>query len=498
LYLYKNLRSSTAAETDFFLENQFGSIVLPRDRIFLLVSKYLQDQLALSKSSTHSIYLSGCRGTGKTSMLLLLCDFYSKKGYLVYFFDSAASIPMSATAEFVKVVKDTSKKVFIAIDEIFTLEQSPIYVTLMKGNFPNLIIFGAAVPYELGPRHTAHFRHKIGMSDLVLRSEDKDFLQLVEKIVSLNKGSPEVIFAICNHILEYCGGHLFPTLRFIEVFFTKPELKEFILTFESFFTFFHSSCFSENLYYVGIINRCFTSSGTAAVSAFKLLNSSFTQADVDSLERVGWLDKKKRALVSKLLETFCLKSEAQSSPTANRLTLLPTTALFDNVKCVIIEGFSRMDVSDLSVIETAYTPIENALSFNWAKHVCASFTNIHIDAQVTSKSGYVDYYVDGYCDHAVEFIRNATLSKSDEHLKRFLDGKYHWKNFVIVNFAMKGTDVVLPSDSKYHDIFFTYVHTTNTLYQGAKAIKSPATRMASPRLIDENSSMLTFDKSSVE
>jgi hypothetical protein len=176
-------------------------------------------------------------------MLLLLCDFYSKNGYLTYFFDSAASIPISAADEFLKVVRGTSKKVFIAIDEILTVAHSPIYVTLMKGNLPNLIIFGAAVPYELGANHSAHFRNKIGMSDLVLRSEDKDFLQLVEKIVTLNKGSPEITIAICNHILEYCGGHLFPTLRFIEVFFTKPELKEFTLTFESFFTFLSQQLF---------------------------------------------------------------------------------------------------------------------------------------------------------------------------------------------------------------------------------------------------------------
>ena len=142
-----------------------------------------------------------------------------------------------------------------------------------------------------------------------------------------------------------------------------------------------------------------------------------------------------------------------------------------------------MAETDLTVIETSYTPIENALSFNWAKHVCSSFTNIHIETQVSSNSGWVDYYVNGYCDHAVEFIRNATLQVCDVHLNRFISGKYNWKNFVVINFAMNSTNVVLPSDSKYRNIFFTYVHLTNTLYQGANAIKSPATSMASRRKI---------------
>lgn len=111
-----------------------------------------------------------------------------------------------------------------------------------------------------------------------------------------------------------------------------------------------------------------------------------------------------------------------------------------------------------------------------------------MDSQVTSTGGYVDFYVDGYCDHAVEFIRNATVANCDEHVSRFTLGKYHWKNFVLVNFAMDSPKVVLPTNEAFHDIFFTYVHSSNTLYRGAKAIKSPATKMSSPKpvVLNEN------------
>ena len=321
------------------------------------------------------------------------------------------------------------------------------------------------------------------MSQLALRLDDQDFLDLVKDIVSLNRAAPEIATTICNHILEHCGGHLYPTLRFIELFFLKPELQKYAVTFEGFFVYFHSSEFSKCSNLGAIIRRCFTSAGNAALSASKLLNSTYTDVDTDLLERVGWLDKDNWKLVSKLLETYCLKIKAQTSPTSSRLQLLLSEDPFNNVKRVIIEGFSKMAETDLTVIETSYAPIENALSFNWAKHVRSSFTNIHIETQVSSNSGWVDNYVDGYCDHAVKFIRNATLKMCVKHLNRFLSGKYYWKNFVIINFAMNSTNVVLPSDSKYRNIFFTYVHLTNTLYQGANAIKSPATSMASRRKI---------------
>jgi hypothetical protein len=70
----------------------------------------------------------------------------------------------------------------------------------------------------------------------------------------------------------------------------------------------------------------------------------------------------------------------------------------------------------------------------------------------------------------VEFIQSETAEICDEHLKRFASRKNSWKKFVIINYAMSCTNIILPSDSKYHDIFFTYVHKTKTLYQGGNPV----------------------------
>ena len=97
----------------------------------------------------------------------------------------------------------------------------------------------------------------------------------------------------------------------------------------------------------------------------------------------------------------------------------------------------------------------------------------------------------------VEFIRNATQGTCNEHLSRFLSGKYPWKNFIIVNFAMKGSNIVLPTNQHYHNIVFTYVHSENTLYCGNTAIKSPAvSSLESAALIDIPLPISTFIESS--
>jgi len=62
----------------------------------------------------------------------------------------------------------------------------------------------------------------------------------------------------------------------------------------------------------------------------------------------------------------------------------------------------------------------------------------------------------------------------DEHLERFLTGKYNWKRFAIINFAMKKNEIVLPRNSTYHENVYTYVHGMNTLYRGKVAIERPA------------------------
>ena len=151
-----------------------------------------------------------------------------------------------------------------------------------------------------------------------------------------------------------------------------------------------------------------------------------------------------------------------------------------------------MTKADFSCMDNTITktPIENALSLSWAKSAILSFSNFYMRSQVTSPhSGFADYYINGNCNCIIEFIRNGSTATCDEHLNRFLSGDYPWERFILVNFDMREAKtitssatsrgrgrvkVVLPTNKKYHDIFFTYIHSENTLYRGNIAILSPA------------------------
>jgi hypothetical protein len=375
------------------------------------------------------------------------------------------------------------KNVVILIDEVVSVQESSLFVTLLKGIFPNLIVIGAAVPSSLNAFHSAYFKRKLEISELVLRPDDADYLLVVDDVTKLQIASSSVTAAICRYILDYCGGHLFPTLHFIEVFFMLPTMSSHLQSMDTFFLYFHSADFADSKYYRKVQSRCFISDALAEDAASHFLSANYSSGDLTLLQKFGWFDTSSNKLISKLLENYCLRKGGLKVGTLETLATTDSkTSKFDNILRVILAGFSTMQGSDFLVLDSkGYVPIENALSFNWAKHAMGHFSNIHMDSQVTSTAGYVDFYVNGYCDHAVEFIRNATVAKCDEHVSRFTIGKYHRKNFVFVNFAMESPFVVLPTNKKYHDIFFTYVHSSNTLYRGAKAIISPATKVSSPK-----------------
>jgi hypothetical protein len=122
--------------------------------------------------------------------------------------------------------------------------------------------------------------------------------------------------------------------------------------------------------------------------------------------------------------------------------------------------------------------VEDSIAYNWAIKVKNKVPNAHLLFQERSRSsGRVDFYLNGFADCAIEVLLNANKSGSsqdiDKHLEIFTSGQYTWKNYVLFNFAVS-KDRVLPSDSAYHDIVYTYECKSNALYRGNTVISAPA------------------------
>jgi hypothetical protein len=157
----------------------------------------------------------------------------------------------------------------------------------------------------------------------------------------------------------------------------------------------------------------------------------------------------------------------------------------ENTEVVIVEGLSGMEDSDFKCWRhMSEVKVENGVSFNWAYKAKIKIPNAYLQFQERGVSGVVDVYLNGFADTAIEVMLNATQTTDvdstrqsqdiDGHLKRFRGDKYHCKRYVLFNFAMTKDKVVLPKDETAHDKVYTYVRSTNTLYRGAKPIKSSA------------------------
>jgi hypothetical protein len=74
-----------------FPQSGFGPYVLERKKVVNAVFNAIENQLKLDKQST-GVYLSGCRGMGKTCDLRLIAEEFNVEGWEVYWFESVSLI----------------------------------------------------------------------------------------------------------------------------------------------------------------------------------------------------------------------------------------------------------------------------------------------------------------------------------------------------------------------------------------------------------------------
>ncbi len=244
---------------------------------------------------------------------------------------------------------------------------------------------------------------------------------------------------------------------------------------------FDGPLFVNSDVYETVVNRCFDKQLHPELYdiADRVLGGRGTASDVSSLQRIGWW--KDDGIISDFFRNVILSKIGIKRQINEPRYLSKTIEPERNAEKVIVTGFELMKHIDFECLERGNkVAIENALSYNWATKVISGFRNAYLRSQETSSNnkGHVDYYLNGFADTAIEFIRDATTKTEkaknvrdtdiDLHLNRFLTKDYPWKRFAIVNFAISHRKIVLPKDSAHHEKIYTYVHKTNSLYRGEK------------------------------
>lgn len=480
-----------------FIANGFGKWLLERRNVIERVEKARAEQLIDEPAGSTSVYLSGCRGMGKTCTLALLARHFSSQGWEVFWFSTASAIPMDIGGVFEKHAQESpNKNIAVIVDEVAANPNAALFNALLKGNFPNVLVLGAAVPRFMPTGSTSTFRECFRFGDLVLRSHDVDVQGLVEHwqaLVSADGIDKDVVRDVCNYIISYCGGHVYPVLAFMEHFFTTDEGKKVLSGGrDTFVVYFRSAGFYQSRLFRKVCTRCFSYEMTVDAeskrSFFRMLSGQGDSTDFTTVARLGWWDPDKNNVVSALLLNECLAWVGANEETGvgkRDKRVDGTESSQEKLKALVIEGLSRMQPCDFESHSKKWR-IENALSFNWATRAWSAYRNLHLSYQEPQGGTWVDFFVNGSINGAVEVLRDATQRQSpsakpgsqdiDEHLERFTSGQYAIENFVLLNFAMtyRRGGLVLPKDAAHHDQVFTYVHSENALYCGSKFITAPA------------------------
>jgi hypothetical protein len=287
-------------------------------------------------------------------------------------------------------------------------------------------------------------------------------------------------------VLKHCGGHAYPTLAFIEHFFTDSDGESFLTSMEEFQKYFCGPDFPRTSVYKKVKDRCFDElDGTTTQVASRVLQGEEGVGDIETLWRLGWWNPEDKFFISAFLVNTCLSAIPPVNDGARYLS--ETMSHEENTELAIIEGLSGMEDSDFYCSKRASGfRVENSISFSWAGKMRAKIPNAYLSFQERGNdSSLVDFYLNGLADTAIEVLRDATQTVHEEtkgqsqdmdgHLGRFLDNTYPWKRFVLLNFNMKrGGKIILPRNETFHDKVYTYVHETNTLYRGNERIKCPA------------------------
>ena len=108
----------------------------------------------------------------------------------------------------------------------------------------------------------------------------KKLIQLWCSSYSTNETSAEVVKEICVFLCEYYGGHIYPTVRFMEYVFRESSnnATPFIRNLDDFYMYFFSEEFSKSFVYESIFVRCFRD----------LFEKNSNTEDMMHLEKIGF------------------------------------------------------------------------------------------------------------------------------------------------------------------------------------------------------------------
>ena len=467
-----------------FPESDGGKVIFKREWLI----KGIAD-MALIKHKDgkyNSYYWRAPMGSGKSVFLYLMGKELQDRGCDVYFIVS----PKMETfkGEYFRQLAENAgdKIVVLLIDEVQNNIFSVHWNDLLKGRRPsNLLVLGVGIP-RLAPA-SPHFGQKFPkeaeLFPMFLTA--KDIPEVVALFCKESSQPEEVVTKLCEQVLAFTNGHLFPFVTIIE-HMLDAKIK---VNLSDISPYLSSEEFRKSGAYESIKSRCSFLSENLE-SATNILKNVGTEGDFANSEKLGIIHN--GAFISPFVmnEVF-LKMQCDNEVEAIKLD--ESKGIESCTTQLICAGLRYIRDNDFSDIKIGKVAVENAISMKWGSNVKHALPNVMMYFQARTVYEYhggpgakplIDFVFNGRLNLGVEVAVNLNANGIKEHVQRF-DDKYKLlkENGVVLHIDTKRSQPVLVQslDNDPNDRIYTFLTSRNELYRGSELVATQVSKhLASP------------------
>jgi len=467
-----------------FPESDGGKVIFKREWLI----KDIAD-MALIKHKDgkyNSYYWRAPMGSGKSVFLYLMGKELQDRGCDVYFIVS----PKMETfkGEYFRQLAENAgdKIVVLLIDEVQNNIFSVHWNDLLKGRRPsNLLVLGVGIP-RLAPA-SPHFGQKFPkeaeLFPMFLTA--KDIPEVVALFCKESSQPEEVVTKLCEQVLAFTNGHLFPFVTIIE-HMLDAKIK---VNLSDISPYLSSEEFRKSGAYESIKSRCSFLSENLE-SAMNILKNVGTEGDFANSEKLGIIHN--GAFISPFVmnEVF-LKMQCDNEVEAIKLD--ESKGIESCTTQLICAGLRYIRDNDFSDIKIGKVAVENAISMKWGSNVKHALPNVMMYFQARTVYEYhggpgakplIDFVFNGRLNLGVEVAVNLNANGIKEHVQRF-DDKYKLlkENGVVLHIDTKRSQPVLVQslDNDPNDRIYTFLTSRNELYRGSELVATQVSKhLASP------------------
>jgi energy-coupling factor transporter ATP-binding protein EcfA2 len=302
-FLYKKEESTNPHHC--FPAESLGTFVLRRQQLVNQIFDNVNIQLE-RKDKSASIYLQGMRASGKTTLLKLLATKFQEAKFAVYFFTSAVQLKDIQVNDFSESLPKCP--VAILVDEVHSAPNAGPLLMALKSTRLDLVTIAAGVPMYLKTNTTILFNETIS-TQLLLDADGEEMNELISYWKRTRITNASAVEIICRFICDYCGGHFFPTVKFMEYCFHGSKMKsKYLESLRRFMRRFLSYKYRHSNQFQMVVKRCFGDKWDDGVerAISRVLQRQGKSKDIKLLKRLGWWSSTKKDILSTFLANVAL------------------------------------------------------------------------------------------------------------------------------------------------------------------------------------------------